>query len=291
LAEREQTSPAARPPAPDKTDSFRCRTRELFRYLISTFQTMLPAERAEQFDRVGVEVESCLEDNCRACLHAQREGITPRDPRRTRFLLRLVVSRVSHRFAGDKATMPRSLIEGVDQYLRKAFGQIIYDELNAEADQILYDLNIDDDYAMWEHIRKSPPMRRFVDTVFIRILFRFESFPAGKKTFVSIVDRTMQDLSHVSFTDENFYGVFEDLFSHLWRELKDEEQRLRWDFMFGDGTSKRLVAILKLGLERWLKRQEGGAALSTQRAAATAREQSRLASKGLADAPRPARRN
>jgi hypothetical protein len=178
----------------------------------------------------------------------------PHDPRRSRFLLRLVVSRVSHLFAGDKATMPRSLIEGLDRYLNKALGAIIYEELNAEADQLLYNLNIDDDKQMWEGIRKVPQWRRFVDTIFIRILFRFENFPKGKKTFMNILAMTMEERSCFIFGEDHFHQVFEALFSDLWIQIQREETRIQWEFLFGDGTVKRLGAILRQGLPRHLNK-------------------------------------
>ncbi len=287
------SEPAAVPAAAPARDAdvFLRRTRDLFRYLITTFQTMLLPEKAEQFGRIAVELETAVEENCRACHLAQQQaGAVQKDHRRNRFLLRLVVSRVSRRFSGDKATMPRSLIEGLDRYMKKAFGPIMYDELNLEADQILSDLNVDDDRVMWDRIRKTPQMRRFVDTIFIRILFRFENFANGQKIFTNIIDRTMQEISHTSFHDDDFYAVFEDLFSHLWGELQLEENRLRWDFLFGDGTSKRLSIILGQGLARWLKRKDGSAALATQRAAATAKDEAMRSTKKLADAPRPNRR-
>lgn len=247
--------------------SYKRVTRDLFHQLLSTFQTMLPPEKATQFALIGEELKSKLDALAQtATLPAQR------DARRNRFLLRLVLSRVSHLFSGKQAIMPRSLIEGLDTYLIKAFGPIIYEELNNEADQILWNLHAGDDRELWESINKNPPVRRFVDTIFIRILFRFENFPAGKKTFTSIVDRTMQDKSNFSFHEDHFYAVFEAMFNELWTEAQNEGQRIRWDFLFGDGTSARIVEILKQGLSRWLKRQAGGSILATARAAAARRE-------------------
>lgn len=245
-------------------------TRELFHQLLSTFQGMLPPEKATQFALVGEELKSTIIDKLDQV--AQQAGGLERDKRRNRFLLRLVLSKVSHLFGGKQATMPRSLIEALDSYLIKAFGPIIYEELNNEADQILWNLHAGDDHQLWESINKNPPVRRFVDTIFIRILFRFENFAAGKKTFISIVDRTMQDKSNFNFNEDHFFAVFESMFSELWTEAQNEGQRIRWDFLFGDGTSARIIEILKQGLNRWLKRKAGGSILATGRAAAARRE-------------------
>lgn len=261
---------------PSSTDAvlaaYKRMTRELFHQLLSTFQGMLPPEKANQFALIGEELKTTIIDKLDAV--AQAAGGMERDKRRNRFLLRLVLSKVSHLFGGAKATMPRSLIEALDSYLIKAFGPIIYEELNNEADQILWNLHAGDDHQLWESINKNPPVRRFVDTIFIRILFRFENFAAGKKTFTNIVDRTMQDKSNFNFNEDHFYAVFEAMFSELWTEAQNEGQRIRWDFLFGDGTSTRLIEILKQGLARWLKRKAGGSILATGRAAAARRDDS-----------------
>jgi len=239
--------------------TFPRRTRDLFHYLITTFQSMLPAEKAAQFAIIAQELERSILDNCQSCAVSHRQPdaplVVPHDPRRSRFLLRLVVGKLSHLFSGDKAILPRSLIEGMDRYLIKAFGAVIYEELNTEADRILYQLNCDNDREMWERIRENKEWQRFVDTIFIRILFRFENFAPGRKTFISILEITMQEQSRFTFKDEHFVSIFESLFHELWEALEHEDQRIRWDFMFGDGTSNRLTAILKHGLARWIKRR------------------------------------
>lgn len=234
------------------------RNRDLFDYLLTTFQAMLPAEKAAQFQIVAQELGSSVDDNCQSCRLEQRalDEVLPHDPRRSRFLLRLVVSRVTPLFSGKTTTLPRSLIDGLDRYLNKAFGQVIYDELNAETNQMLHNLHVEDDEQMWNSIRKNPQWRRFADTIFIRILLRFENFALGKKTFMHIVDFTMQEQSRFNFTEEHFFMVFEALFSELWKDLQDADRRLRWDFAFGDGAAKRLDGILAQGLVHWLRRKD-----------------------------------
>jgi hypothetical protein len=251
------TSTAA---SPEEGDISPCRKRngELFRYLLTTFQTLLPPDKAQQFQAIAMELDTAVATNCQTCWisHPSAGGPPAHDPRRSRFLLRLVVSRLSSLCIGKTAIMPRSLIEGLDRYLVKAFGQAMYEESNAEANQILSDLNIDDDFQMWIGIRKNVQWRRFVDTIFVRILFRFESFTLGKKTFINIVNMTMEEQSRFNFEDEQFYAVFEALFVELWKDLQQEDQRIRWDFLFGDGAAKRLDAILNQGLAHWLKRKD-----------------------------------
>lgn len=253
---REATTP--RELAEGILTGFPKRNRDLFHYLITTFQSMLPSDKATQFALIADELERAIVDNCQTCSLSQSEGRPQaiRDPRRSRFLLRLVVGRVSHLFSGDHPSLPRSLIEGLDRYLKKAFGEIIYEELNSEADGLLYSLNVNDDEEMWRRIQAEPAYRRFVHIVFIRILFRFENFSHGKKVFNGILSQTMQEFSHFDFQDKHFSKVFESLFSHLWVDLETEENRVRWDFQFGDGASKRIETVLRQGLEDWLKRRD-----------------------------------
>jgi hypothetical protein len=62
--------------------------------------------------------------------------------------------------------------------------------------------------------------------------------------------------------------------------LENEDQRLRWDFMFGDGTSKRLEGILKEGLVAYLKRKDRKV-LASGRVVATKKESDVLGVKAI----------
>ena len=236
------------------------RNQDLFNYLINTFVSMLPADKAQQFRTVAKEIERLLDEHTKTFIATlppdlQAAALATRDPRRSRFLLRLLVGRVSHLFAAKNPKLPKSVIEGLDQFLIKAFGQVVYDELNTEADDMFRGIPSGDDDEMWRQIKATPHWRRFADTILIRILLRFENFANGKKTFVMIVGRVMQDASKFTFADSHFNLIFQSLFGDLLYELKTDEQRLRWDFMFGDGTSGRLMTILVEGLQ--LKNKKG----------------------------------
>ena len=236
------------------------RNQDLFNYLINTFVSMLPADKGQQFRTIAKEIEKLLEEHTKAFIGAlppdlQAAALSTRDPRRSRFLLRLVAGRVSHLFASRNPKLPKSVIEGLDQFLIKAFGQVVYDELNTESDDMFRGIPSGDDEEMWRQIKATPHWRRFADTILIRILFRFENFANGKKTFMLIVGRVMQDVSKFTFNDMHFNLIFQALFGDLLMELQNDEQKLRWDFMFGDGTSGRLMNILVEGLQ--LKNKKG----------------------------------
>jgi hypothetical protein len=236
------------------------RNQDLFNYLINTFVSLLPQDKAAQFRTIAKEIERLLDEHTRAFITSlppdlQAAALSTRDPRRSRFLLRLIVGRVSHLFAAKNPKIPKSVIEGLDQFFIKAFGPLVYEELNNEADDMFRGIPSGDDEEMWRQIKATPHWRRFADTILIRILFRFENFTNGKKTFMLIVGRVMQDMSKFTFGDSHFYMIFQALFGDLLMELKTDEQRLRVDFMFGDGTSAKLMAILVEGLQ--LKNKKG----------------------------------
>ncbi len=231
--------------------SYRRRNEELFSYLVKTFVKFLDDEHAAEFRRVITVLEKSVEDNCRSCTLAFDPGVAEerskrfRDPRRQRFLLRLVATRISHLFAGERAVFPRSVVEGMDNYLRKALGEVIYGEINEETASLLNKITAKDDDELMDKIRGNPEWKRFYDLILIRILLRFEQFPKAQKTFITIIDRTMQEKSNFTFTDTHFPWLFNALFGDIFQQLNDEEQRLRWDYMFGDGTSRKLELIYK----------------------------------------------
>ncbi len=236
------------------------RNKELFSYLVNTFKGLLPPEQGETFVRLAGELNAAVSDNCGTChaasmafcegaAEASRVGVvTPaslRDPRRQRFLLRLVSARISRLFVGDQAIFPRTLVEGVDRYLRKALGDIVYTELNREAGDLLAKIGTDDDKLIWERIYANADWRRFADTILIRILLRFDKFPAGKRIFMSVVGKAMTEGNNFQMKDGHFHMLFKALFGEIANSTTDEAKRILWDYQFGEDTSKRLSEIFK----------------------------------------------
>ncbi|MBY0431177.1 MAG: hypothetical protein K2Q10_08265 [Rhodospirillales bacterium] len=228
--------------------AFPKRNLQLFHYLVSIFIQRLDPQQAEQFRALAAELERSVADNCRQCVTFCDSPVgvvraVVKDPRRQRFLLRLVVAHIANLFVGDNAPFPRSLVEGIDRYMKKSMGDIIYGDLNIEAEDLLIKLNTDDDKELWDKIQNTPEWRRFADNIFIRIMLRFENYERAKKTFIQVMDSTMKEKSNFHFVDGHFLIVFKAMFADIWKGLGNEEQRLRWDYMFGDGTSKKLALI------------------------------------------------
>lgn len=235
------------------------RNKDLFHYLIGTFQSLLPPDEAEKFKRLAEQLTQSVSDNCAACQAASvppaaaagrrsRIGTVSRgaiDPRRQRFLLRLVVGRVSHLFAGDTPILPKTVTEGIDRYLRKALGDVIYSELNREAEALLAKLGTDNDREIWQRVGGDGDHRRFAETILIRILLRFENFTAAKRIFMSVVGMAMNQGGKFPFRDGHFHILFEALFGEIAANLDNEGQRIMWDYQLGDTTCKRLDLIVK----------------------------------------------
>lgn len=240
------------------------RNKDLFNYLITTFTSLLPPEESEKFARLADEVTRAVSSNCGACqtacqnaclaasqasleqlsrIGAVRNTPAAKDPRRQRFLLRLVAGRISHLFVGDRAILPRTVVEGMDRYLRKALGDVIYSELNRESELLLEKVGSDDDRIVWERISETPDWRRFADTILIRILLKFENFQAAKRIFMSVVGMAMNEGGKFQIKDGHFHILFEALFGDMAGRADQESQRILWDYQFGDETGKRLVVI------------------------------------------------
>lgn len=239
------------------------RNRELFNYLTSTFKGMLPAEASDRFVHLAGELNQAVIDNCAACRLAcqaaceaeARIGVVSnpvggtaagfKDPRRARFLLRLIAARISHLFVGDKAILPRTVAEGVDRYLKKALGDVVYGELNREAEALLAKIATDDDKEIWGRIYDNSDWRRFGETILIRILLKFENFPAAKRIFMSVVGMAMSEGSNFQMKDGHFHILFEALFGDVAKNVETEAQRIIWDYQFGEDTGTKLITIFK----------------------------------------------
>jgi hypothetical protein len=237
----------------------------VFENLFSTFCSLLPPEKASQVLQIENPIVELIVSHCEKLVLQnnkveKKSGVAGRN----RYLLRLVVGKVSYLIKGEKPLFPRSLIEGLDFYLQKSFGPVLYRDLNEEIDHILGDLTTDQDDKMWKEINQDSYKSRLVDTIFIRILFRFENFTQGQTKFISILDSTMNQISTFHFKEEHFFIVFESMFNHLWPMIHQEELKMRWDFYFGDGTSQKIIGILKKGLANWLKRENNKKALQNR---------------------------
>ncbi|MBL4615929.1 MAG: hypothetical protein JKY27_13810 [Magnetovibrio sp.] len=175
---------------------------------------------------------------------AQLQQAPPESGNRSKFLLRLIAGRFSHLFSDPKNPIfPREVVMGFDNYLGKLLGEVLYSELNVEAQELLSQFQTDDDGEIWKMIGESDRHKRFAYNILIRILMKFEDFEWAKRNFISILNNVTERNSGFLFEDKHFQLLFTALFSDLFRSLWDDEESIKLDFMFGDGTADRLDGI------------------------------------------------
>lgn len=173
------------------------------------------------------------------------QPMKPKDPgNRSKFLLRLIAGRFSHLFADpNNPVFPREVVMGFDNYLTKLLGEVLYAELNVEAQELLSQFHTDDDGEIWKSIGANDRHKRFAYNILIRILLKFEDFDWAKRNFISILNNVTERKSGFLFEDKHFQVLFTALFSDLFKALWDDEESVKLDFMFGEGTSDRLDGI------------------------------------------------
>lgn len=156
---------------------------------------------------------------------------------RSKFLLRLIAGKFSHLFnAPSGAIFPRNVVAGFDDYLIKLLGEILYEELNDESETLLANFHTDDDEEIWKEINETPQHKRFAYNILVRILLRFEDFSWARKNFISIVNNVTERQSGFIFDENHFCILYQALFSDIFSAVWNDEETLKLDFMFGDGT-------------------------------------------------------
>ncbi|WP_145980944.1 hypothetical protein [Magnetospirillum sp. ME-1] len=227
-------------------------TKNNFVKLTQHLADFLSDTQKQKLSQVSIQLLSVIERNCEDCAKNIRSSVEKKTESigiRKKFLLRLVGSKISH-LCNNPSIFPKSIFDAIDTYMKKAFGHIVYEELNIEAEHILLSIDDDGDEFMWLEINKNPRWKRLAETILIRILLRFEQFQVGKRTFMIIINDVTIAKSKFTFADEHFTILFNSLFSELGDALNDENQRIRLDFHFGDGVSKRIRSILDQGMPR-----------------------------------------
>ncbi|TCS63054.1 hypothetical protein [Varunaivibrio sulfuroxidans] len=253
------SEPPSEPPMPMVNADVAKRSSATTKTLVRTFvdfmmsNNMLTKQiKTENFDRnitalvreIDVILRNGFEQHgfdVMADVRAAYEAKAGQKPKETgnrhKFLLRLIAGRFSHLFAAPKAAIfPRNIVAGFDDYLQKLLGDMLYDELNQEAQLVLSNHATDDDQEIWKKIGETERDRRFAYNILIRILLRFSDFTWARKNFISIVNNVTERQSGFIFDEDHFCLMFNALFSDIFQIIWNDQQSLKLDFMFGNGT-------------------------------------------------------
>lgn len=227
-------------------------TKKNFVELTQHLADFLNETQRQKLSQVSIQLLSVVERNCDDCAKSILSSVSKKKEAggvRKKFLLRLVSSKISH-LCNKPSILPKSIFDALDAYMKKAFGDLVYDDLNIDAEHILSCIEGDGDEFIWREINNNPRWKRLAETILIRILLRFEQFQVGKRTFMIIINDVTMTKSKFTVTDAHFMVLFASMFSDLGDSLNDENQRIRLDFHFGDGVSKKIRSILGQGIPR-----------------------------------------
>ena len=194
----------------------------------------------------------------------------PRGGRRNKFVLRLLVARVSHLFddhGGWRQRLRRDFVDGFDRYLVQLLGGGQYGQMNSQAGDILNVLDVDEDAEIWPNIYLEQDHRVFGFSILIDCLRKFEDFDRGRRSFMSIVNTSIMKnarkgkyLERFVLDEGQFMIVFGTMFSDLFAVLGDADEAAALDLTFGPGTWERMERIrgayreylVARGNESWL---------------------------------------
>lgn len=226
-----------------KTEKFDEDLKELVREIEVVIRTNMLNHGNEVAEKVRAQLRAQVQGTGEP-IKAPQAGPRRESGNRSKFLLRLIAGRFSHLFADpENPVFPREVVMGFDNYMVKLLGEVLYGELNVEAQELLSYFQTDDDGEIWKEISKNDRHKRFAYNILIRILLKFEDFDWAKRNFISILNNVTERKSGFLFDDMHFQLLFTALFSDLFRALWDDEESLKLDFMFGEGTTARIDSI------------------------------------------------
>jgi len=179
----------------------------------------------------------------------------PGAERRQKFLLRLLVGKISHLLSdhlGRRQIIPRAFLNGFDEYLTMLLGEQLYADLNPQAADLLARIQSDDDFLIWRTILANEEYRAFSYSILAQILLKFRPFGRGKRNFMAIVNTVIAETlkpagkydGRDAFTEGHFNLVFATLFSDIFDAVESAENAEAIDELLGKDTTAALRETL-----------------------------------------------
>lgn len=141
--------------------------------------------------------------------------------------------------------LPRRIVGGVQNWLEYALGPQLLAHMNEFAGTILEDIDTADDVALWKAATTHPGYGVLVRDILVRLAFKFEDYETARGKLLTIMINALREQNRQSWLTD---GQGDQLLSAIFRPLKSalnqNRERIRIDFMLGDGTATRLATIL-----------------------------------------------
>lgn len=206
-----------------------------------------------RFDTLMGKLGLMMTANCQGCADGIRSDVQPISTfanQRSRWFLRLLVARFVTAASGEHLPprLPRTLIQGYEDFLVKVLGQRLYDDLNARAGSFLKDMPDCPDPELWQRIIASEDAREFVFFSLCRLMLRLNSYGHARQVYLTVMG-TYTSGRRMHFSRRNFDYVFRTLFDGVMRSVARADAEGKLDFHLGPGALERLHEVWAHHLE------------------------------------------
>jgi hypothetical protein len=117
--------------------------------------------------------------------------------------------------------------------------------MNEFAGTILEDIDTNDDKALWRAATTHPGYGVMVRDILVRLAFKFEDYEVARGKLLTIAINSLREHNRQSWlTEAQADQVLYAIFYPLKPAMALHRERIRVDFMLGDGTALRLAEIV-----------------------------------------------
>ncbi len=208
------------------------------------------AQLDELYRRFRIAVERVVPEPVVVAQPAAPAKAGPPAGVRRNHLLRLLTAAYSPMFeppgAGEHwEVLPRRLVGGIQSWLDYALGPQLMTHMNEFAGTILEDIDTNDDKALWRAATTHPGYGMMVRDILVRLAFKFEDYEVARGKLLTIAINSLREHNRQSWlTEGQADQVLYAIFYPLKQAMAQNRERIRVDFMLGDGTALRLAEIV-----------------------------------------------